>query len=286
MTARSRVGLAAGALLTVSILIGGVIAGVGDHRHHGTRHGQPPAKMGAPPGSPGALEPTASSSQPGGWQPVAPATTVPTDSPVQQQYDQGFEQGFSSAANRAQLAEIETLSLPGPAVGVGLPDLPPAYTPEGWTRQFVAGLLDVDFARQTRSGLGAWLVAEEAPDLMPGIPAGAQLGSLYATVMDPVITGQPSPIPPVAVWQANASAGVRWSVSNLEVQLDPGWQSMIGAGWQPVDLYASVEDVSGTLTIRKGSSSAQRSFSLVVQLGSAHWHPGYGSALISGWKES
>jgi hypothetical protein len=283
--ARSRVALAAGALLATSILIGGIIAGVGN-RPHRTRHGQPAAQKGGPPVSPGAPGPSLSSSLPDGWQPVAPATTVPSDSPVQQQYDQGFEQGFSSAANRAQLAEIETLGLPGPAVGGGWPALATAYTPEGWTRQFVAGLLDVDFARQTRSGLGAWLVAEEAPDLMPGIPVGAQLGSLYATVMDPAITGQPSPAPPLAVWQANAAAGVRWWVRNLEVQLDPGWQSMIAAGWQPVDLYASVEDVSGTLTITEGSSSAQRTFSLVVQLGSAHWHPGYGTALVSGWKES
>jgi hypothetical protein len=211
---------------------------------------------------------------------------VPSDSPVQQQYDQGFERGFSSAANRAQLAEIETLSLPGPAATGGWPALAPAYTPEGWTREFVAGLLDVDFSRQSRSGLGAWLVAEEAPDLMPGIPVGAQLGSSYATVMDPALTDQPSPIPPGAVWKANAAAGVRWSVSNLEVQLDPGWQSMIAAGWQSVDLYASVEDVSGTLRITHGLSSTQRSFSVVVQLGSAHWHPGYGTALVSGWKEA
>ncbi len=285
MTARSRVVLAAGALLATSILIGGIIASVGN-RPHSTHHGHPATQTSGSSASPVAPQPTPSSSLPGGWQPVSPATTVPSDSPVQQQYDQGFEQGFSSAANRAQLAEIETLSLPAPAITGSWPALPPAYTPEGWTRQFVAGLLDVDFARQSRSGLGAWLVAEEAPDLMPGIPVGAQLGSLYATVMDPAITGQPSPIPPAAIWQANAAAGVRWSVSNLEVQLDPAWQSMIDAGWQPVDLYASVEDVSGTLTITHGSSSAHRTFSMVVQLGSAHWHPGYGTALVSGWKES
>jgi len=285
VTARSRVVLAAGALLATSIVIGGIIAGVGD-RPRSTRHGHPAAQKGGPPASPEAPAPAPSSSLPGGWQPVAPATTVPSDSPVQQQYDQGFEQGFSSAANRAQLAEIQTLSLPAPTATGGWPHLPPAYTPEGWTREFVAGLLAVDFARQSRSGLGAWLVAEEAPDLMPGIPVGAELGSLYATAMDPALTGQPSPVPPVTVWQANAAAGVRWSVSNLEVQLDPGWQSMIAAGWQPVDLYASVEDVSGTLTITQGSSSAQRSFSMVVQLGSAHWHPGYGTALVSEWKES
>jgi hypothetical protein len=211
---------------------------------------------------------------------------VPSDSPVQQQYDQGFEQGFSSAVNRAQLAEIETLNLPVPAITGGWPDLATAYTPEGWTRQFVAGLLDVDFTHRSRFGLGAWLVAEEAPDLMPGIPAGAQLSSLYATVMDPAITGQPSPIPPLAVWQANAAAGVRWSVRNLEVQLDPGWQSVIAAGWQPVDLYALVEDVSGALLVTHGSSTVYRNFSVEVQLGSAHWHPGYGTALVSGWKES
>jgi hypothetical protein len=285
VTARSRLALAAGAVLATSIVIGGIIAGVGE-RPHSTRQGHAAAQKGGPPASVGAPGRAASSSLPGGWQPVAPATTVPSDSPVQQQYDQGFEQGFSSAANRAQLAEIESLSLPAPAVSGGWPHLRPAYTPEGWTRQFVAGLLDVDFARQSRSGLGAWLVAEEAPDLLPGIPVGAQLGGLYATVMDPAITGQPSPIPPAAVWQANAAAHIRWSVSNLEVQLDPGWESMIAAGWQPVDLYASVEDVSGILTITGGSSRAQRSFSMVVQLGSAHWHPGYGTALVSAWKES
>lgn len=283
MTAhRSRVVLATVAVLAPAVLIGGILAGAGEG-HRSTSHGRALAHRSFSSKSSVAAP---SSLLQGGWQPVAPATTVPSDSPVQQQYDQGFEQGFSTASNRAQLAEIETLKLPAPAVGGGWPDLPPAYTPESWTAEFVAGLLDIDFSRQTRSGLGAWLVAEQAPDLMPGIPEGAQLGTLYATVMDPNLTGQPSPIPPAAVWQANAAEGVRWSVSNLEVQLDPGWQSMIAAGWQPVDLYASVEDVSGTLTITQASSRTQRSFSLQLQLGSAHWHPGYGSALVSSWEES
>jgi hypothetical protein len=286
VTARSRVVLAAGALLVASVLIGGLIGGVGD-RPHGTHQGHPTTQTGRSSTFRGAPKPIASSSPPDGWRPVAPATTVPADSPVQQQYDQGFEQGFSSAANRAQLAEIEALSLPAPAVTGGWPIIAPAYTPEGWTRQFVGGLLDIDFARQNRLGLGAWLVAEEALDLMPGIPAGAQLGTLYATVMDPAVTGQLSPIPPAAVWQADAAAGVRWSVSNLQVQLDPAWQSMITAGWQPVDLYASVEDVSGILTVTRHSSSAQKkSFSVQLQLGSGHWHPGYGTALVSSWQES
>jgi len=218
------------------------------------------------------------------WKPVAPTTTIPTDSPVQQQYDQGFERGFSSPGNERQLAEVEALTLPHPAVGGGWPPLAPANTPEGWTTRFVQGLLDIDFARQSRSALGDWLVAQEAPDLLPGIPVGARLATLYATVLAPAMTSQVSPIPSVPEWHAYASAGVRWSVKDLHVQLDPEWQSMIAAGWQPVDLYASVEDVSGVLTITNGETATTKVFSLGVQLGSAHWHHGYGTVLVSGWK--
>lgn len=116
---------------------------------------------------------------------------------------------------------------------------------------------------------------------MPGIPPEARLGWLVATVLDPQPgSGARSPIPSRTQWQAYAAAGVRWSVSGLHVQLDPRWQSMIAAGWQPVDLYASVEDVSGVLNVTRGSSTTTSSFSLEVQLGSARWHPGYGTVLV------
>ena len=164
--------------------------------------------------------------------------------------------------------------------GGGWPELAPAYTPDGWASQFVAGLLDIDFARQSRGCLGAWLVAEEAPDLMPGIPWPPSSARCTPRCWTRPVTGQP-PMPSGPQWQADAAAGVRWSVRNLHVQLDPQWQSMIAAGWQPVDLYASVEDVSGVLTVTQGASiSHADSFSLVVQLGSAHWHPGYGTVLV------
>jgi hypothetical protein len=216
-----------------------------------------------------------------GSKPIAPDTTVPTDSPVQQQYDQDFEQGFSSPTNRNEFARIASLRLPGPAIIEGWPHLSPAYTPESWTRAFVAGLLDIDFAHQSRSALAAWLVAEEAPDLMPGIPPQAQLGWLLATVLYPQAdSGASSPIPSASEWQADAAARVRWSISDLQVQLDSQWQSMIAAGWQPVDMYASVEDVSGVLRITHGSSTTSKSISLEVQLGSARWHPGYGTVLV------
>jgi len=210
----------------------------------------------------------------------APTTTVPADSPVQQQYDQGFVQGFRSAANRAEFARVASQRLPGPAISGGWPHLQPAYTPESWTREFVTALLDIDFAHQSRVGLAGWLVAEEAPDLLPGIPTDAQLGWLPATLLDPQPSfGSRSPIPSDAQWDAYAHAGVRWSVGDLHVQLDPQWQAMVAAGWQPVDEYASVEDVAGVLTITDGSTTATRNFGLDVQLGSARWHPGYGTVL-------
>ena len=69
------------------------------------------------------------------------------------------------------LHRAETLALPGPAITGGWPDLAVSETPDGWATEFTSGLLDIDFAHQSRGALGAWLVAEEAPDLLPGIPS-------------------------------------------------------------------------------------------------------------------
>ena len=220
------------------------------------------------------------------WNPVSPSTTVPTLTAIQQQYDQGFQRGFTSAANRQTIAATESLVLPSPATTGGWPALAPTGSPETWTREFIAGLLDVDFAHQSRRDLGSWLVAQEAPDLMPGVPAKAQLPSLYATVMAPQATDSPSPVPSPKRWQEYATSKVRWSVSGVQIQPNPQWQSMIAAGWQPADLYAAVEDVSGVLHISQAGTTSTKTFSLIVQLGSAHWHHGYGAALVSGWKES
>jgi hypothetical protein len=222
----------------------------------------------------------------GSWQPVAPATTVPEESPVQQQYDKGFEQGFSSASNKAMMDRAEALQLPGPATDGGWPALPVSETPDGWATEFASGLLDINFARQSRDALGAWLVAEEAPDLMPGIPTGFQDRALYVSLLRPGIIGQSSPLPSPSQWLADAAAGVRWSASDLEVQLEPQWQQMIDAGWQPTDVRAAVEDVSGVLTITRRKATTTRRFSMVVQVGSAHWREGYGTVLVSDWKES
>ena len=221
-----------------------------------------------------------------GWVAVSPDTTVPADSPVQEYYDQNLAAGLAGSANQASLARVATTELPGPGTGGGWSALTSTDTPEGWVRQFVTALLGIDFSRQTRSGLAAWLVADEAPDLMPGIPPDAQLGSLYVTLLTPQVSGQLSPIPDQTTWDRDRSAGLRWKASDIEITVDPGWQRLITAGWQPRDLRANVEDVSGLLTVTQGGAVTTHRFSLVVQVGSSHWHSGYGAVLVSDWQES
>lgn len=257
------------------LIVGGVLAAVTGRTNAAV------ARLGQP-----ATNVTSTTISPIGEAAFAPETTVPADTPVQQQYDAGFGQGLSSASNKAMMARAETLELPSPAVAGTWPRLATSNAPDGWTREFVTGLLDINFSTQPRSSLASWIVAQTAPDLMPGIPTAFQNRALYVSVMVPSITGQPSPAPSEGQWTADAASGVRWAVSQLEVQLDPQWQSMVDAGWQPRDLRAVVEDVSGVLTITQAKTVTSKRFSLVVQVGSAAWHDGYGTVLVSNWEES
>ncbi len=214
-------------------------------------------------------------------QAVAPATTIPAQSPVQQRYDQGFVQGYSSPSSKAMIANAESLHLPAPAVAGGWPSLAVSNTPDGWAATFVRGLFTIDFARQSRAALGAWIVAQDAPDLMPGLPAEFRGQALYVSVMDPQAMAQPPVIPSRSQWRIDAKAGTRWAVSDLQVSLDPQWQAMVDAGWQPRDIRASIEDVSGLVSVTNGATTTRRHLSLSVAVGSAQWHQGYGTVAVT-----
>jgi hypothetical protein len=161
-------------------------------------------------------------------------------------------------------------------------------TPEAWATEFVSGLLDVAFARQSRPALAPWLQAEEAPELIPGIPPTVADKVLYVSLLDPgLFGGQPTPIPSADRWQADARGEMSQSVSGLLVQADPSWAQMVAAGWQPSDVRMTEEDVSGTLSVhRHGDLIGTHHFQLQLIVGSSRWHDGYGTVAVAGWTES
>jgi hypothetical protein len=134
-----------------------------------------------------------------------------------------------------------------------------ANSPEVWAPEFVAGLLDVTYTSQSRGALGSWLMAEEAPELAPGLPASAADKILYADLLRPdLATAVVPPVPSPSQWAANARAAVRQAVSNLLVQTDPSWTGLVASGWQPADARMAIEDVSGLLAVTRGGKSTVR----------------------------
>jgi hypothetical protein len=280
MTRPRRVAIAVTAFLTMVVFVSGaVFALTGQHRH-GIG---PAAKSHAAAARPNSSlnSPSSASSA---WTPVPPATVLIQKTPVQQQYDEALAQGLASSPS---VANATTTSVPGPAVSAAWPAIPVSYRPDQWVGWFVQRLLDISFADQPRSGLGGWLSAEAAPELLPGVPAGVQHKMLYLSLFDTTAVGGAStPIPDGATWSADAEAGVRWSVSDLLVQPDPQWSQILAAGWQPTDQRFDVEDVSGLLNATGAGTHATHQFSMRVYVGSAQWQQGYGTVLVDDWSES
>jgi hypothetical protein len=263
------VGIAATFLV---LLIAGVLVTSLGSRHHG-RH--PKAD------SPG-ISVSLSPPQPSGWTAVTPATAVPTDTPVQQQYDQALASGLASSSS---VGAARVAPVPNPGFSSTWPALTPTDTPERWAQRFSEALLDIDFAHQPRSALGSWLAAEEAPELLPGVPAGVADKVLYLSLFDTTaVGGAATPIPDAGVWQSDARSGVRWYVSDVLVQPNPQFSQIVAAGWQPVDQRFAVEDVSGLLRVTSGGYETSKHFSMTVYVGSAHWHEGYGTVLVDNWQ--
>ena len=253
--------VALGAVVLLSAIGVGVTAESGHHSHHVGGHVTSAVRAAG----------------------TSPTTEAPRPADAQHRYDDEMAQALAVSDTVKGAVASAT---PEPAISSAWPQLPVSDDPDVWTRQFVQELLDVDFAAQAREGLGAWLSAEEAPEALPGVPETAQHKILYLSLFQPTLVGNDStPIPSADAWASNAQAGVKWSVTDLVLQPDQRWAQLTRDGWHPTDPRLTVKDVSGALTVTQGSSIATHHFSLVVYVGSAHWHDGLGAMLVNGWRE-
>ncbi|HZT66742.1 MAG TPA: hypothetical protein VFA11_13225 [Acidimicrobiales bacterium] len=264
-------------VVAAAVVTAGVVASVVAVLAHGEHRPTGASKALAPPAQAGRAE------SPGAglaWH--EPTTVATAGTPAQERYDRAFR---SALAGRAGIGAAEDVSVPAPAIGGGWPALAVAETPEAWATEFVTGLLDIDYARRSRAALGAWVQAEEAPMLIPGLPASVADKVAYLSLLDPgVLADQPSPVPDPATWRANAAVGLRQSVSDLVVGTDPSWAAVVAAGWQPTDVRMAGKDVSGLLTLKRGPAKTVQRFSVVVYVGSARWHDGYGTESVTDWQ--
>ena len=259
--------------LVLLAVAAGVVRGTASHQSASSpRLAAPPVSAPAPITPPGAAGLT--------WH--TPATVVPAGTPIQQQYDEAFAQGLGSQPG---MAAATTLTTPSPAVSAGWPFLPAAYTPEGWAREFVSALLDIDYANSSRPALGAWLDAQEAPEMIAGVPTSVADKTLYISLLDPgLFGGQPTPLPSDAQWTQLAAAKAHQSVDDLLIQPDPTWAQMVAQGWQPTDARLSELDVSGRLIIKRPGDTSVSRFTMQLIVGSARWHDGYGTVAVGGWQ--
>ena len=175
-------------------------------------------------GHPGAVQPapattsTSTSFAAQGLSRQTPDTVTPTGSPAQEQVDQNLAQG-----QLPDLSQLEAVKVPQPAISGGWPRLPVATAPETWAQTFVVALLDIRYSQQSRIALGSWLQAQEAPYLLPAVPASVADKILFLSLLDPhLVQSAGSPIVSSSQWEADAKAGVHQTVSGLLMQPDPG----------------------------------------------------------------
>ena len=209
---------------------------------------------------------------------------------------------LAAAESSGQIAAAQAVRLPAGRYSAQFPAMPGRDESDefSYARAWTVELLDVHYRSQSRAELLAWATAGEAADTLPGVPSNVEDKSLYLSLADPTLDGvtTPTPLPAAVEWRSMATNGVVQRVSSIEVSVDPAWTRLVGEGFVPDDPLLSFVDVSGTMTttgpVRSGlrpdqgakrASVAPRTkqFRLVLTVGSALHHPGYGAVGVSDW---
>jgi hypothetical protein len=194
----------------------------------------------------------------------------------------------SAPLSGPQVAALETLQPPPPVYGPSLPAVSTTNRKDAvdFSVAFTDELLDLDFAATTPAQVAGWAQAEAAGFVMPGVPLNAADNSLYASLFEPTVAGMGSwsqdPLPRPSVWARYAHEKMAWRVGDVFATEDPSWAQNIASGEQFPDPLMTVEDVTGTITTTiPGQRPSSRPFKLVVGLGSALHHPGYGAVSVT-----
>jgi len=187
------------------------------------------------------------------------------------------------------VAAAEALSPPAPAWSTAYPAIPTSVRNDanGYAIAFADELLDRDYRHQTRSELLAWSQAEAAAELFPGIPKAVAPKGLYVSLTEPSLADlTASPLPTAGQWSADARAGMNQSVYSVLANPDAQWGTLVSKGFQSDDPLMTMYDVTGVLTTKDGKASRTQHFTLVLGLGSALHHPGFGAFSIAEWELS
>lgn len=187
------------------------------------------------------------------------------------------------------VAAAEALSPPAPAWSTSYPAIPASVRNDanGYAVAFAEELLDRNYREQTRDHLLAWSEAEAAEELLPGIPKVVAPKGLYVSLTEPSLADlTASPVPTAARWSADARGGVTQSVYSVLANPDAQWGVLVSKGFQSEDPLMTMYDVTGVLATREGATSRKQHFTLVLGLGSALHHPGFGAFSIAEWELS
>jgi hypothetical protein len=206
-----------------------------------------------------------------------PLRVVPPQTAVQQTIDQSLNQNSLQGARSVP----ERTAFPAPAISSPFPAIGAADSSSAslYAMAFTQELLDVHFVTSTRKQLLARADYNNAPYSLGDVPA-----SLATRLLDTSLTTGSSPVPPATMWTKFAKSRTSWNVSGLVVSVNPTWTQALSAGWEPVDPYMGIYDVSGILNVvSPGQVAVVKSISFALTLGGASLHPGYGAVALDDW---
>jgi len=197
---------------------------------------------------------------------------------------------LAAQANPAYSAAFDTVTCPGPSLSSGWTMVPQSATENQYAVNYIVKALSITFARQSRSGLDGWLVANSSVWRYPGISITSGHNALCSVAAwpqsitipalqdgkPPVVHGSAFPTP--AEWTADAANHVRWAVTNVSATPVAQFES---SEWIPPAEEMAYTVTATVVVTEPGHAPVTKSVGAEVMVGPGTWVPGYGVSLIT-----